>query len=91
MASHFTFDDQEYAGLLQTLMQNLEAVKIPKGTILFAELEEIDLVYFFMSGSFDIGFEINKVPYYCIHYKNMPALGHTVGAYGCTFNQRSFF
>ena len=72
-------------------MQNLEAVKIPKGTILLAELDEIDLVYFFMSGSFDIGFEINKVPYYCIRYKNMPALGHNVGAYGCTFNQRSFF
>ena len=56
-----------------------------KGKIIYDELDELNEVIFIYKGTVFIGFEINKKKKYCLRYKN----GCVIGAFGCTFNQRS--
>ena len=58
-----------------------------KGTNIFTELDEINEIIFVQNGTIDIGFEINKIRKFVIRLKN----DYEIGAYNCTFNERSSF
>ena len=58
-----------------------------KDVILIHELDEFNEVYFFNRGMYEIGFEINRKPYFVLRYKNC----NVIGAYCLTFNVRALF
>ena len=67
------------------LLSKLEPRFEKRGTILIDELNELHEVIFVQSGTIYYGYEINKSKNYCIKYQH----GCVIGAYGCTFSQRS--
>ena len=48
-------------------------------------------VIFYESGTFEIGYEINRFTRYILKYKNSLARAVVIGGYGATFNKRSHF
>ena len=73
------------------MLQNLECLHEEKYVILYNELDEINEVLFFETGSFEIGYEINRFARYILRYKNNIAKANVIGDYGATFNKRSLF
>jgi CRP-like cAMP-binding protein len=58
-----------------------------EGTILFEELGEINEIIFVETGQIEVGFDINKIRKYVYRYDSK----YVIGAYNCTFNERSLF
>ena len=58
-----------------------------KETILINELDEQTEVLFFDNGTYEVGYEINRVKKFVLRYKN----SNVIGAYPVTFNKRSIF
>jgi hypothetical protein len=58
-----------------------------RDTILFEELGEINEIIFVITGQIDVGFDINKIRKYVYRYDSK----YVIGAYNCTFNERSLF
>ena len=83
--SFYTFSDQVYSDFMMNVMQNLEPIQLKKKTQIFDELEEVQLIYFFMKGTYEIGFSINLENKYMLRYKNYSV----VGIYAVTFFKRS--
>ena len=69
------------------ILKSLEPLRVPKDTILFNELEDINEVYFFIKGQCKIGYEINGITRMVITNRKP----NGIGAYGLTFNKRSQF
>ena len=42
-------------------------------------------ILFFETGTYTVGFELNKEPHYCIKFEGC----NFINAYGCTYNFRS--
>lgn len=76
---------------MMRILQSLDAIRFEPNTVIFSELDEIREMYFFMNGTFEIGFEINRMPHSVLRYENSLVRGQLIGAYGCTFDKRSFF
>jgi hypothetical protein len=55
--------------------------------MIFDELEEVQLIYYFMKGTYEIGFTVNLENKYVLRYKNYSV----VGIYSVTFFKRSPF
>ena len=55
--------------------------------MLFNEFDEFLEIMFVMKGSIVIGFDVNKLRHYCIKLTN----GCEIGAFGCSFHQRSCY
>ena len=72
---------------MQDVLFNLEPCIYQTKEILYNELDEFNEIVFMAKGTVGIGFEINKMPIYCIRYDN----GCVIGAFGATFSQRSRF
>lgn len=89
--ARYTFENYNYATMMTNIMKNLDAIRLNKGFTIFSELDEVREIYFFSTGTVEIGFEINRVPNICIWLKHTAKYGHTIGGYGCTFDKRSFF
>ena len=64
------------------MLQSLEPRRENKDVILFNELDEVSEVIFFMDGTYEIGFEINRHQHMVLRYKDC----NVIGAYGVTFN-----
>lgn len=77
--------NHNYREFIKAVLTNLEPLYIKQGTTILDELEEVDEIIFCYSGVIYIGYEINKKRRFCVKYSN----GGVIGAYGCTFNQRS--
>jgi hypothetical protein len=58
-----------------------------QGSIIIDELDVCDEIIFCQKGEVYLGYEINKQKKYCIKYLS----GCIIGAFGCTFNQRSIY
>ena len=58
-----------------------------EGMILFEELSEINEIIFVQTGEMDVGFDINKIRNYVYRFNS----NYVIGAYNCTFNERSLF
>lgn len=56
----FTWENSTYRNFMFDLLQVLEPRVQQRNEIIFQELEEVNEVIFFTSGSIDIGFEINR-------------------------------
>ena len=83
--SFFNWNDQIYRDFIVDVLQNLEPITIPGKTVLYHELEESDLAYFFMEGHFDVGYCIDLEERFKLRFKNYSV----VGLYGVTFFKRS--
>lgn len=44
-------------------------------------------MFFIMNGSIDIGYEVDRLPKYCVRLKKR----NVIGAYNCTFNKKTLF
>jgi hypothetical protein len=69
------------------LLKCLEPRQGARNEVVFNELDEVNEVIFFMKGAVDIGFEINKVPYYVLRIDN----NILIGGYNVAYNKRSKF
>lgn len=69
------------------MLRALEPRREEAGVMLHMELDEVNEVNFILNGTFEIGFEINRIPNYVLRFKNC----NVIGAYGVTFNRRSMF
>jgi hypothetical protein len=67
------------------VFQALNPYYIPKDFFMQYELDDVNRVVFFMSGSYKMGFEVNKNQ----HYKLLMGKGTVMGAYECFTNKRS--
>lgn len=83
--SFYTFTDQVYSDFMMDIMQNLEPISLPKKKFIFDELEEVQLIYFFMKGTYEIGYSINLEKKFMLRYKNYSV----IGIYNVTFFKRS--
>ena len=72
---------------MMDILQALEPRLEPKNVILFNELEEVNEVLFFITGTHEIGYELNGIQKYVLKFKNTIP----IGAYPITFDQRSLF
>ena len=85
--SFYTWGDQAYFNFMIDMLQSLEPRREEKDTILLNELDEVAEVIFFMNGTYEIGFEINRHQHMVLRYKDC----NVIGAYGVTFKQRTIF
>ena len=67
------------------VLNMLEPIAYPKRTVIYNELDESDMIYFFVKGQFAIGFNINLETQFPIIYEKY----RIVGMYGVTFLKRS--
>jgi len=67
------------------LLLQLEPRQEQKGVVLFEENEEVSEVLFFSTGEVGVGYELNKVKYIDLKFKNCTVIGD----HHCTFNKRT--
>ena len=70
---------------MMEIMYHLEPRKELENTIIFNEMDEVNEILFFQSGSHDIGYELQGLQKYVLRYGST----NPIGAYGVTFNKRS--
>ena len=58
--------DPDYRQFMLELVQNLEPLSHPAGTILMDELDEVGELTFVHKGKVAVGYELNKVRKLCI-------------------------
>lgn len=85
--THYTWHDEDYRAMMRQLLVNLEPRREEKDVILREEGEEWSEVIFFTKGEQAIGFELNRIKQFVLKVKG----ANMVGAYGCTFDKRSYF
>ena len=84
--SRYTWADEVYCNMIMDLTKRLEPIRYKSNTVLFDELNEFTQVIFPMTGSYKIGFSINKKEEFVLYYKK-----NVIGAYPVTFNKRCLF
>ena len=77
--------------MMMQIMMSLECVHFTKGEVIYQELDECLMTFFFITGSFSIGFEMNRHHHPVVKFTNTATKGQIIGAYGCTFDKRSSF
>jgi hypothetical protein len=80
-------EDQDYAEFIIRILRALEPKIETEESMLFEELDEINEVIFILDGVIDLGFQINKIKRYVLRFD----CNFVIGAYNCTFNERSSF
>jgi hypothetical protein len=71
---------------MMSVMRNLEPIQVSPRTIIFNELDETQEIYFFMKGTYEIGYSLNLETKFVLKYKQ-----NVVGMYAVTFFKRSQF
>lgn len=69
------------------ILRLLEPRQLDKGSIIYLSVEEVHELFFIMSGCVDIGFEISRKAIYILRLPKR----NVIGAYNCTFNQKTMF
>lgn len=72
---------------MEKILTNLEPFREQAKTVLTSEIEEFQEISFVTKGTVVVGFEFNKKPVYCFKQNH----DCSIGAYDCTFEQRSRF
>ena len=67
------------------IMENLEPIKFEHSQMIYNELDNMDAVFFFMDGTIDVGYEINRFIKYKLRL-NAPII---LGGFECCMNRRS--
>jgi hypothetical protein len=78
-------NDQVYRDFMLDVLRNLEPIALQQNFVLYAELEETNMIYFFTKGGFKVGYNVNLETRFPLIYKYY----RIVGAYGVTFFKRS--
>jgi hypothetical protein len=68
-------------------MKYLEPRKYHEGEMIYQELQEVLEITFVMTGTFYVGYEINKI----VKMKIQLPLGTSFGGFNCCFLKRSMF
>lgn len=69
--------DNAYQEFMIMIFQSLSPIKYDAGKIIYSELDDINTVQFITSGSYDIGYSINKNN----HWKIRRFAGSVIGMY----------
>ena len=69
------------------VLRSLEPLQMKPNVMIVEELEEFSEVLFFMTGSYQVGYSINREYRFPIRYGGC----REIGAYGVSFNKRSNF
>ena len=69
------------------LMQCLEPRKYYEGELIYEELQEVLEITFIMTGTYQVGYEINKL----VKMKIQLPLGTSFGGFNCFFLKRTMF
>jgi hypothetical protein len=84
--SYQNFENNEtYGEFIVSIVQRLEPISYYPGQIIHQELQSIDIVTFVTNGSYDIGYEINKM----MSFKIRRFEGSIIGMFEVTFHRRS--
>jgi len=70
---------------MMEILRSLEPIEENENYYLLQELEEVNQVLFFNSGTYEIGYDLNGEEFFKILYKN----SNVIGAYEITFNKDS--
>jgi hypothetical protein len=84
--SFYSFNDQIYRDFMMSVLSKLEPIQVPKKTVIFNELDETQEIYFFMKGTYEIGYSINLENKFALKYQH-----NVIGMYAVTFFKRSQF
>ena len=69
------------------MLSSLEPRREAANVVIYDELDEVNEVIFINQGTYEIGFEMNRIQNFVLRYKD----SNVIGAYGVTFNQRTLF
>ena len=72
---------------MMSVLQNLEPISKDPNILLYEELDEFTEVLFFMSGSYHVGYSINRKEHFPLRLGGCQC----IGAYGVTFGKRAIF
>jgi hypothetical protein len=67
---YFSWDDYSYQRFMDIIFNHLEPIEIQANELIFEELEEVNQAYFFLKGTFKVGFKINDQTYYPLIFQN---------------------
>ena len=69
------------------MLSSLEPRREAANVVIYDELDEVNEVIFINQGTYEIGFEMNRIQNFVLRYKD----SNVIGAYGVTFNKRTLF
>ena len=72
---------------MMNVMQALEPIETEPNILIVGELDEFTEVLFYMTGSYNIGFTVNRVHKFPLRYGGC----RVIGAYNVSYNKRSMF
>lgn len=84
---YYTFDNENYNQFMLQMMSVLEMRRFEKGQIIANEMDESLEVIFVEQGRYNIGYEINKKPFYRVRFGESTS----IGGFQITFNKRYNF
>ena len=67
---------------MMEIMYALEPIEYKANTVIYNELEDINMIIFFVKGLHEIGYELNNENFYVLRYGN----SNPIGAFGVTFD-----
>ena len=84
---YYNWGVQVYREFMMRVLKSLEPRYQETGLVIYKTIEEVEEMYFVMSGSINVGFEHDRF------VKNVIRLraGHVIGAYNCTMNKKTIF
>ena len=69
------------------MLSSLEPRREDGNVVIYDELDEVNEVIFINQGTYEIGFEMNRIQNFVLRFKD----SNVIGAYGVTFNKRTLF
>lgn len=69
------------------MLSSLEPRREAANVVIYNELDEVNEVIFINQGTYEIGFEMNRIQTFVLRFKD----SNVIGAYGVTFNKRTLF
>ena len=85
--SFYTWNHQVYRNFMIDMLRNLEPRREAANVVIYDELDEVNEVIFINQGTYEIGFEMNRIQTFVLRFKD----SNVIGAYGVTFNKRTLF
>ena len=72
---YYTFDNENYNQFMLQMMSVLEMRRFEKGQIIANEMDESLEVIFVEQGRYNVGYEVNKTPFYRVRFGESTIIG----------------
>jgi len=89
--SYYNWENPVYSDFMIDILKSLEPRRYPENEIIYQELDEILEMTFMITGSFNVGYEINKVKKYKLHFNCGKNDDSTFGGFNTLFFKKSMF